>query len=156
MKRWLKVLACTITLGAVLNGCFGAFGATRLLYNFNDSFSNKFVKTLIMWVFTIVPAYELFMVADWLVINTIEFWMGSNPVGSNVQFVPVEDGSMMAVDENGELLKFTAVADDRMIVEREGVVLGEIKVDADKNMTMVNYATSEVKTVDLHAVPAAM
>ena len=157
VKRWLKVLACTITLGALLNGCFGSFGATRLLYNFNDSFGNKFVKTLIMWVFTIVPAYELFIFADWLIINTIEFWMGSNPISGDIQYVPNEDGSMTAMDENGNaLLKFTAVADDRMLVEHDGVIVGEMQVDGNKTVKMINYATSDVRTVDLTANPNAV
>lgn len=154
MKRWLKLVACTLALGATLNGCFGSFGATRLLYNFNDSFSNKFVKTLIMWVFTIVPAYELFMFADWLIINTIEFFMGSNPIGSNITYVPGEDGSMMAVGENGDALKFTALDDNRMLVEHDGVILGEIDVNGDKNVTMINYANAEVQSLDLNQAPA--
>lgn len=154
MKRWLKLVACTLALGATLNGCFGSFGATRLLYNFNDSFSNKFVKTLIMWVFTIVPAYELFMFADWLIINTIEFFMGSNPIGSNITYVPGEDGSMMAMGENGDALKFTALDDNRMLVEHDGIILGEIDIDGDKNVTMINYANAEVQSFDLNQAPA--
>lgn len=155
MKRWFKVAVCSLALGAMLNGCFGSFGATRLLYNFNkDVHSNVFVQTLVMWCFTILPAYELFIFADWLIINMIEFFMGHNPIGSNVTYIPNEDGTVTAMGENGEALKFTAVSDNRMIVEHDGVVLGEIAVDENKNVTMTNYATADVKVVDMNAIPA--
>lgn len=155
MKRWFKVAACSLALAGLLNGCFGSFGATRLLWNFNKNVhSNVFVQTLVMWCFTILPAYELFMFADWLILNMIEFFTGSPVVGSNVQFVPGEDGTITAVGENGESLKFTAVAENRMIVEQDGVVLGEVTVDQNKNVTMTNYATADVQNVDLNEIPA--
>lgn len=155
MKRWFKVAACTLALAGLLNGCFGSFGATRLLWNFNKNVhSNVFVQTLVMWCFTILPAYELFIFADWLIINMIEFFMGSNPIGNNIQYVPGDDGTITAMGENGESLKFTAVSENRMIVEHDGVVLGEVTVDQNKNVTMTNYATADVQNIDLNAVPA--
>ena len=153
MKRWFKVAICTIVLGAMLNGCFGSFGATRWLWNWNSQISNKWVNTIIYWLFIILPAYELFVFADFWIINTIEFFMGSNPIGNNITYEPTDDGSVMAVGENGSM-KFTAVDDNRMIVERDGVVLGEISVDQNKQMVMTNYATAEVQTLDLSQVPA--
>ena len=155
MKRWLKVAICTIVLGAMLNGCFGSYGAARWLWSWNNTFGNKFVKTLIYWVFIIIPAYELFMFADFWIINTIEFFTGSNPIGSNITYESTDDGSVVATGETGESIKFTAVDDNRMIVERDGVVLGEMTFDKDsKNVTMTNYATADVQTLDLTQAPA--
>ena len=102
----------------------------------------------------IVPAYELFIFADFWVINMIEFFTGSNPIGNNVTYQPTEDGSMLAIGDNGEQIKFTAVDDNRMIVERDGVVLGEVAFDANKQVTMTNYANADVQTLDLSNVPA--
>ena len=87
MKRFLKVAICSVVLGGILNGCFGSFSATRFLYNVNEGVSsNVFLQTLVMWCFTILPAYELFMFADWLVINMIEFvhkrYAALNPTSS--------------------------------------------------------------------------
>ena len=155
MKRWIKVAACSLALAGLLNGCFGSFGATRLLWNFNKNVhSNVFVQTLVMWCFTILPAYELFIFADWLIINMIEFFMGSNPIGNNIQYIPGDDGTITAMGENGESLKFTAVSENRMIVEHDGVVLGEVTVDQNKNVTMTNYATADVQNLDLNSIPA--
>ena len=153
MKRWFKIAICTILLGATLNGCFGSYGATRWLWTWNSQVSNKWVNTIIYWLFIILPAYELFVFADFWIINTIEFFMGSNPIGNNITYEPTDDGSVLAVGENGSM-KFTAVDDNRMIVERDGVVLGEISVDQNKQMVMTNYANAEVQTLDLSEMPA--
>ena len=154
MKHWFKVAVCSIVLAATLNGCFGSFGATRWLWSWNDSFGNKFVKTLIYWLFIIIPAYELFMFADFWIINLIEFFMGSNPIGNNIQYIPNDDGTITAMGDNGQSLKFTAVDDNRMIVEHDGVVLGEVAIDANKNMIMTNYANAQVDSIDLSGVNA--
>lgn len=155
MKRWFKVAVCSLALAGLLNGCFGSFGATRLLYNFNKGVhSNVFVQTLVMWCFTILPAYELFIFADWLIINMIEFFMGSNPIGSNVTYIPNDDGTITAMTEDGQALKFTAVDSHRMIVENDGKVLGEVTFDENKNVTMTNYATADVQAFDLNTIPA--
>ena len=155
MKHWFKVALCTLAIAGLLNGCFGSFGATKLLWNFNRSVhSNVFVQTIVMWCFTILPAYGAVIFADWAIINIIEFFKGSNPIGSNLEYTPNEDGSVVATDENGNSLKFTAVSENRMIVERDGVVLGEVAVDENKNITMTNYATADVRQLNPNEIPA--
>ncbi|MBQ9395404.1 MAG: DUF3332 family protein [Proteobacteria bacterium] len=155
MKHWFKVAICSLALAGLLNGCFGSFGATKLLWSFNRNVhSNVFVQTIVMWCFTILPAYAAVIFADWAVINIIEFFQGSNPIGSNLEYTPNEDGSVTAVDENGNTLKFTAVGENRMIVERDGVVVGEVAVDENQNITMTNYATADVQQISPNAIPA--
>ncbi|MBQ8037467.1 MAG: DUF3332 family protein [Proteobacteria bacterium] len=110
MKRWFKASALAVIFGLCMQGCFGSFGLTRLLYNFNKNVhSNVFVQTLVMWCFTVIPAYPVVMWLDWMIINIIEFFMGSNPLGGNFEYIPGEDGTITAVNENGDALKFTAV-----------------------------------------------
>jgi len=64
-----------------LSGCFGSFGASRWLWGWNDEMSgSKWIKWLVFFGLCIIPVYELFVIADALVINSVEFWTGSNPV----------------------------------------------------------------------------
>ena len=150
MKRFLKVAICSVVLGGILNGCFGSFSATRFLYNVNEGVSsNVFLQTLVMWCFTILPAYELFMLADWLVINMIEFFVGHHVIGSNFDFTPNDDGTITARSDDGQVFKLTAVGDNRMLVESDDTVLGEVNIDDKKNVTMTNYANAEQKTIAL-------
>ncbi len=150
MKRFLKVAICSVVLGGILNGCFGSFSATRFLWSVNASVSsNVFVQTLIMWCFTILPAYSLFIFADWLILNMVEFFIGHPIFGGDFEFTPNEDGTITAHNDSGETLKFTAVGENRMIVESNGAVLGEVSIDGKKNVVMTNYATAEQKSFAL-------
>lgn len=155
MKRFLKVAICSVVLGGLLNGCFGSFSATRLLYNFNAGVhSNVFVQTLVMWCFTILPAYELFMFADWLILNMVEFFMGHPVISSNFDFIPNDDGSITARSDDGQELQFIVVGENRMIVQNNGNVLGEVSIDDQKNVNMMNFATAEQKSLNLESANA--
>jgi len=64
-------------------GCFGSYGATTALWKFNDGATgNKWLNWLIFLGLNIVPVYPLFLLGDLLIFNTIEFFTGSNPIGS--------------------------------------------------------------------------
>jgi hypothetical protein len=63
-----------------LSGCFGSFNAIRNLWEWNDDFDNKWVKWLVFLGLSIIPVYGLFAFADALVLNSVEFWTGKNPV----------------------------------------------------------------------------
>lgn len=64
----------------VLSGCFGSFSATRKLWGWNDDVGDKWVNWLVFLGLSILPVYQLFVLADVLVLNSVEFWTGSNPV----------------------------------------------------------------------------
>jgi hypothetical protein len=76
LSSWLAVLL----LGAVTvhsTGCFGSFALTHKLYGFNQGVSgNKFIRWLVFLGFVILPVYEVIILADGLVLNSIEFWTG--------------------------------------------------------------------------------
>lgn len=47
--------------------------------DWNRNIDSKFVNELVFVAFWIVPVYEISALADILVLNSIEFWSGSNP-----------------------------------------------------------------------------
>jgi hypothetical protein len=85
MKRpspWLAV-ACAGFISIHATGCFGKFALTQKIWQFNKNISgNKFVQWLMFLVLVIVPVYGIGTLIDALIINSIEFWSGSNPVSS--------------------------------------------------------------------------
>jgi len=85
MKRpspWVAVL-CAGFISIHASGCFGQFKLTQAIWKFNKGISgNKFVQWLMFLVLVIVPVYGLGTLIDALIINSIEFWTGSNPVSS--------------------------------------------------------------------------
>ncbi|HEX8700377.1 MAG TPA: DUF3332 domain-containing protein [Myxococcaceae bacterium] len=104
MKRAFRLFA-TLTLVAFslqMTGCFGKFSLTRAIWDFNKNVSgNKFVQWLVFLVMVIVPVYGIGTLVDALIINSIEFWTGNNPVASadgtdsNTRVVRLGDGETL-------------------------------------------------------------
>lgn len=82
--RRAAALAVILALSQSNLACFGKFNLTRKLWGFNDTVSDsKWLKWLLFLAFTIVPVYSIAALADALVLNSIEFWSGQNPVTGN-------------------------------------------------------------------------
>ncbi len=104
-KLNLKMAATVMICGAFLfTSCIGSFGLHSKLVNWNQSIGNKFVNELVFLAFNIIPVYGVCYLADALVINSIEFWSGSNPMASigDVKKVKGENGNYLVETlENG-------------------------------------------------------
>ncbi len=98
MKKIVLKSVFALTLGAMtLNSCIGSFGLFNGLLRWNRGLSNKFVNELVFIV--ISPVYAVCSVADVVVLNTVEFWTGKNPVAKvgHVENVWGKDGRQYAV-----------------------------------------------------------
>ena len=82
--RFGKVVALllVVSLGAFATGCFGKFQLTRKVYDINKGIDEKYTRSVVTWIFVIVPVYGIAALLDFLIFNTIEFWSGENPVTS--------------------------------------------------------------------------
>lgn len=78
----------------MFSSCIGSFGLTNKLLSWNKNIDSKFVNELVFIAFCIVPVYEISALADILVLNSIEFWSGSNPVADagSVKNIETKDG----------------------------------------------------------------
>lgn len=101
----LKMVATVMVCGTFLfSSCIGSFGLHSKLVNWNQNVNNKFVNELVFLAFNIIPVYGVCYLADALVINSIEFWSGSNPMASigDVKTVKGENGNYLVETlENG-------------------------------------------------------
>jgi Domain of unknown function (DUF3332) len=123
MKRpspWLAVL-CAGFISMHATGCFGQFKLTQKIWQFNKNISGeKFVQWLMFLVLVIVPVYEIGALIDSLIINSIEFWSGSNPVGS---VDGTDDGTRVVKLSPTDTLRLSRDADTgvmRIELDREG------------------------------------
>lgn len=93
-KSVTLLLATTVASSVLFSSCIGSFGLTNKLLTWNRSIDSKFVNELVFIAFWIVPVYEISALADVLVINSIEFWSGSNPVADagTIQTVDTKNG----------------------------------------------------------------
>ncbi|WP_287641027.1 DUF3332 domain-containing protein [Bacteroides sp.] len=101
----LKMAATVMICGTfLLSSCVGSFGLHSKLVNWNQSIGNKFVNELVYLACNIIPVYGVCYLADAVVINSIEFWSGSNPMASvgDIKKVKGENGDYLVKTlENG-------------------------------------------------------
>ena len=98
MKKLKFSAACLILSGSIIcSSCIGSFGLWSSLKDWNNNIGNKFVNEIVFLAFHIVPVYEVAYLADVIVLNSIEFWSGSNPLADvgSVKTVKGESGEYL-------------------------------------------------------------
>jgi hypothetical protein len=99
-------LICTICGALTLPSCIGSFTLTNKLLSWNQQIGNKFVNELVFFAFWILPVYEVSGLADIIVLNSIEFWSGSNPVAKGTKVINGNDGKyLVKCDGKGYTIK---------------------------------------------------
>lgn len=100
------VVACTLMGSMMFSSCIGSFSLTNKLLRWNEQVNNKFVNELVFFAFWILPVYEVSAIADLLVLNSIEFWSGTNPVTVGTTRVKGNDGQyLVKADAKGYTIK---------------------------------------------------
>jgi len=100
MKR---ITAATVAMAIAmvsLQGCYGKMALTKKVYRVNGEVHDKFLRSLVSWAFIIVPVYQISVLVDFVIFNTIEFWSGTNPVAQGEK--------QFQYSENGETYKIHA------------------------------------------------
>ena len=108
MKKNVLTVAviCTLCGALTLPSCIGSFTLTNKLLSWNNQIGEKFVNELVSFAFWILPVYEVSALADILVLNSIEFWSGSNPVAKGTKVIDGNDGKyLVKCDGKGYTIK---------------------------------------------------
>lgn len=162
-KKSIKLAVYICITAITLNSCIGSFSLWNKVLAWNKTATdNKFLNELIFLV--ISPAYAVCGVADVLVLNTIEFWTGENPIASNVgktQEIMGSDGRIYAVttlkdgyeikDADGKLVNFTFNEQEKTwSVEAEGEkqVLLKMKDNETAEITLPDGSTKDIPLND--------
>lgn len=93
----ILLLASTMTL----NSCIGSFTLTKKVLGWNHQVGSKFLNEVVFFAFWILPVYEVTSLADLLVLNSIEFWSGTNPMSALTKVVDTDHGRYM-IDCDGK------------------------------------------------------
>ncbi|MBD5270246.1 MAG: DUF3332 domain-containing protein [Bacteroides sp.] len=104
MKKTTMTVATLLLLAGTLslNSCIGSFALTKKVMTWNNQVGNKFLNELVFFAFWVLPVYEVTALADVLVINSIEFWSGSNPMEASTKVIDTEHGRyLIACDGKG-------------------------------------------------------
>ncbi|MFI5232525.1 MAG: DUF3332 family protein [Gemmatimonadales bacterium] len=130
LSPFRRTAILTFTAVALMgtSGCFGSFNLTRKVYGFNKTASNdKFVRELLFLGLNIVPVYSVASLIDAVVINTIEFWSGTNPVNMS---------STIKVDSTTKVKRVASETNGVRTVKLE-----TYKLDKLVSTTTVRYVT---------------
>ena len=84
-----------VLCGSILfSSCIGSFKLFNNLKAWNQTVGSKFANEVVFFCFWVLPVYEVSLLADVLVLNSIEFWSGKNPISASnkVQKIKGENG----------------------------------------------------------------
>jgi hypothetical protein len=117
MKRSFVKIVSSILIAVLLTtavGCYGSFQLVNKVYKFNGGLGTKFVNELGFLVMVIVPVYGVATFIDVVILNTIEFWTGKNPVTFNdgTRTISLPEGNLTLKNANGSY-EFTQVINGR-------------------------------------------
>ena len=118
--RVLISIVIIIAIGFAQTSCIGSFKLFNKVLNWNKKVSGKFVNELVYLLFWIVPVYEISLLIDGLVLNTLEFWTGSNPVAMNAG-----EKETKIVEQNGLKYQVTASQNRFDFTQLEGPQKGQ-------------------------------
>ncbi len=116
MKKTKIAVAAILAMAALLplESCIGSFALTKKVLTWNRQVGSKFVNELVFVAFCILPVYEVTTLADVLVINSIEFWKGENPVTAEVKVIDGKDARYM-VERDATGYTITNLSDQSMV-----------------------------------------
>ncbi|KAA6319567.1 hypothetical protein EZS27_030558 [termite gut metagenome] len=169
MKRKFLPLCAIILSGSMLfSSCIGSFALTGKVFDWNKNVGDKFVNELVFLVLSIVPVYEVSLFIDSVVLNSIEFWTGSNPAaakagktktikGKNGDYTVknLENGYSITKDGQTADLIYNQEANTWNVVTK-GISTELMKVNNDgtANLFLANGETKNV-TIDAQGVMEA-
>lgn len=93
--RKIKIAVAAILLAGAsmtFSSCIGSFAMFNRVLDWNRSVGDKFTNELVFFAFWVLPVYGISLTADALVLNTIEFWSGQNPMAVSTKIVDGENG----------------------------------------------------------------
>ncbi|MDE6010029.1 MAG: DUF3332 domain-containing protein, partial [Muribaculaceae bacterium] len=102
-KRYLTAaVAGALLCSMTLSSCIGSFRLTNSVLKWNNQVGSKFLNEVVFFAFWVLPVYEVTSIADLLVLNSIEFWSGRNPMTASTKIVEAADRSyLIASDATG-------------------------------------------------------
>lgn len=105
MKKRHLSAAMLLALAATmpLTSCIGNFTLTKRLLNWNQNIGGKFANEVVFFCFScIIPAYEVTAVIDFFILNSIEFWSGTDPMAQSTKAIDTDHGRyLIACDGTG-------------------------------------------------------
>jgi len=148
-QKKMKKSICTLLCAGVimLTGCYGSNACFNKLHQWNGTLGNKWINSIVHFLmFCVIPVYGICLgLVDGLVLNTIEFWTGSNPLasgdsyfekdaqGNTIAAVKNSDGTMSVevTTAEGQKANLTLQRDENVVraLDAEGNLVAQYEVE---------------------------
>ena len=105
MKKGIITLLCAGMI--VLSGCYGKYACFNKLLAWNGTLGNKWLNSIVHFAMNVIPVYGIAIFVDWLVLNTVEFWTGSNPLAAGEKATMTlqrDENVIRALDAEGNVV----------------------------------------------------
>ena len=151
MKKNTLTVAAVLSIAAMLpmQSCIGSFTLTNKVLSWNNQVGSKFINELVFFAFWILPVYEVTSVADLLVLNSIEFWSGNNPVEASTKVIDTDQGRYyIACDGKGYTISAPNGDEVRLDFEADSQTWSVVTEEGDAYPFMTMIDDSHVKMAD--------
>ena len=148
------MVATLIAGGVLFSSCIGSFSLFNQYAEWQRTMtSNKYVNAIVG--FFLMPfAGSVTLFIDSVVLNTIEFWTGENPIAANTQQVMGQDGKLYTVKSykngykiispTGEITKLTYdKKNDSWWISQNGITKELFRFNEDGKSIKVNVNGTE-------------
>lgn len=150
MKKYYLTTAIVLALSSsmLFTSCIGSFALTNNVLGWNKQIGSKFVNELVFFAFWILPVYEVTSIADLLVINSIEFWSGRNPLQASTKVIDTQSGRYtIACDGKGYTVTCQATGSSVRLDFDEAEQTWSIEQDGVKHPFMTFVDDNHVKMI---------
>ena len=148
MKAKIKILALILGATIFLNSCIGSFTLTNKVYDWNNRVGDKYVNELVFLILVILPVYEATFIIDGILLNSIEFWTGDNPLA-------MEEGKSQkqVVSIKGHKIEITASKNTFNLKHLTGKHAGENAqlIFNETKSSWELHTNGETKTISKHS-----
>ena len=102
MRKKHLIIATVVALSAsmMMQSCIGSFALYNKVKDWNEQVGNKFVNEIVFVAMWILPVYELSFAADLFVLNSIEFWSGTNPALAQTKVIDGKDAQYLVASND--------------------------------------------------------
>lgn len=136
--RIIVPIIVIIGLLAMAPGCYGSFSLVTKVYKWNGTLGNKWVNEVAFIALNIVPVYSVASFIDAVILNSIEFWTGKNPMNASIDLpeqgaslAANEDGSVRLTSKDGLTLTIIPTTDGAEVRDADGQLLARSVRTAD-------------------------
>ncbi len=114
MKKMIYGAAAALVLMAT--GCTGSFQLVQAVHRWHTNFENPWTDEVCYLVACILPIYAAAWVVDTVFLNSVEFWIGQNPISVKTADATLtrtgENTALLASDATGETYTLTRTGDN--------------------------------------------